>query len=54
MRRRAKLSQQVPKHQCPDCGKAFPKASGLKMHRARWCDGDIRRSGTVADTGHGA
>ncbi len=40
------------KHKCADCGRDFPTARGLSIHRGRWCDGGrTLRSckGTLAD-----
>ena len=40
------------KHKCVDCGRAFPTAKGLAIHRTQWWDGGstVRsRKGTLAD-----
>ena len=40
------------KHKCSECGRDFPTARGLSIHKARWCDGGktIRsRKGSLAD-----
>ena len=39
-------------HPCPNCGREFPTAHGMKIHMARWCTGDPEersRKGTLAD-----
>ena len=39
-------------HPCPNCGREFPTAHGMKIHMARWCTGDTEersRKGTLAD-----
>ena len=40
-------------HPCPNCGREFPTAHGMKIHLAQWRTGDPEersRKGTLADT----
>ena len=40
-------------HPCPNCGREFLTAHGMKIHMTRWCTGDPEegsRKGTLADT----
>ena len=40
------------KVKCPDCSRTFKNTHGMKIHRARWCDGGITtrsRKGSLAD-----